>query len=78
MSEDLKVEYLPATSQWAQKLLLPACQLTAPIETPLTNEPQTELQPYTEAEMAEMTFAFLIRLNCEVEEIYAHAMGVKL
>ena len=78
MSEDLKVEYLPATSQWAQKLLLPACQLAATIETPLTNESQTELQPYTEAEMAEMTFAFLIRLNFEVEEIYAHAMGVKL
>ena len=78
MSEDLKVEYLPATAQWTQKLLLPACQLAAPIETPLTNEPQTELQSYTEAEMAEMTFAFLIRLNCEVEEIYAHAIGVKL
>jgi len=28
--------------------------------------------------MPEMTFAFLIRLNCEVEQIYAHAMGVKL
>ena len=78
MNEDLKVEYLPATAQWAQKSLLHACRLTAPIETPLTNEPQAELQPYTEAEMAEMTFAFLIRLNCEVEEIYAHAMGVKL
>ena len=50
------------------------------VETPLrlTNEHQTELQPYTEAEMAEMTFEFLVRLNCEVEEIYAHAMGVKL
>ena len=78
MSEDLKVEYLPATAQSARKLLLPACELAAPIETPLTNEHQTELQPYTEAEMAEMTFAFLIRLNCEVEQIYAHAMGVKL
>ena len=78
MSKDLKVEYLAATSQWAQKLLLPACELAASIETPLTNEPQAELQPYTEAEMAEMTFAFLIRLNCEVEQIYAHAMGVKL
>ena len=78
MSEDLKVEYLPATAQWTQKLLLPAGQLAASIETPPTNEPQTELQPYTEAEMAEMTFAFLIRLNFEVEEIYARAMGVKL
>ena len=78
MSEDLKVEYLPATAQRAQKLLLPACELAAPIETPLTKEHQTELQPYTEAEMAEMTFAFLIRLNSEVEQIYAHAMGVKL
>ena len=78
MSEDLKVEHLPATSQWAQKLLLPACELAAPIETTLTNQPQTELQPYTDSEMAEMTFAFLIRLNCQVEEIYAHAMGVKL
>ena len=78
MSEDLKVEYLPATAQWAQKLLLPACELTAPIETPLANEHQTELRSYTEAEMAEMTFEFLIGLNCEVEEIYAHAMGVKL
>ena len=78
MNEDLKVEYLPATPQWAQKLLVSACELAAPIETTLTNEPQTELKPYTEAEMAEMTFAFLIRLNCEVEEIYAHAMGVKL
>ena len=67
------VEYLAATAQWAQR-----CELAAPIETPLTNEPQTEPQPYTEAEMAEMTFAFLIRLNCEVEQIYAHAMGVKL
>ena len=78
MSENLKVEYLPATAQWAQKLLLPACELAAPMETLLTNEHQTELQPYTEAEMAEMTFAFLIRLNSEVEQIYAHAMGVKL
>ena len=78
MSEDLKVEHLPATSQWPQKLLLPACELAAPIETTLTNQPQTELQPYTDSEMAEMTFAFLIRLNCQVEEIYAHAMGVKL
>ncbi|HEX8892160.1 MAG TPA: hypothetical protein VF783_02495 [Terriglobales bacterium] len=78
MSEDLKMEYLPATSQWAQKLLLAACELAAPIETTLTNQPQTELQPYTEAEIAEMTFAFRIRLNCEVEQIYAHAMGVKL
>ena len=78
MSEDLKVEHLSSTSQWAQKCVLPACELAAPIETPLANQPQTELQPYTESEMAEMTFAFLIRLNCEVEEIYAHAMGVKL
>ena len=66
-------EYLTETTQWAQR-----CELAAPIETPLTNEPQTEPQPYTEAEMPEMTFAFLIRLNCEVEQIYAHAMGVKL
>ena len=78
MSEDLKVEYLRATARLAQNLLLPACELAAPIETPLTNEPHPELQLYTEAEMAELTFAFLIRLNCEVEEIYAHAMGVKL
>ena len=39
---------------------------------------RSEFDSYTEAEMAEMTFEFLIRLNCEVEEIYAHAMGVKL
>ena len=71
-------EYLTETTQWAKKRVLPAARLAAPIETPLTNEPQTEPQPYTEAEMPEMTFAFLIRLNCEVEQIYAHAMGVKL
>ena len=72
------VEYLAATAEWAQKLLPAACELAAPIETPITNEPQTELRPYTEAEMAEMTFEFRIGLNREVEEIYAHAMGVKL
>jgi hypothetical protein len=73
------VEYFAVTAEWAEKSVLPAArEVAASIETPITNEPQTELRPYTEAEMAEMTFEFRIGLNREVEEIYAHAMGVKL